>query len=256
MTPVFPRTSFHSSKLIRCLTELKLLDAADPENGVAEKLGLWINFSDAIALSTVHSESPLHSLSASQSATWRKQQPAVHAVITAEFERIQMALTSSITQGCTPDRDKSHIKLIAPTHELPFDRKTAYLPYARLYEAQVREMEMMIQPLRVNVRAALVRASPRLRKLAELDAMFEKILRAREKQLLAKVPALLKKRFDQLCDAEQRALSDTPQPPGEIQKSTWLARFCIDMQTLLLAEMDLRLQPTMGLLDAINDDGK
>ena len=41
-----------------------------------------------------------------------------------------------------------------------------------------------------------------------------------------------------------------------MQKNSWLVRFCMDMQTLLLAEMDLRLQPTMGLLDAFTDEYK
>ena len=220
MTPVFPRTSFHSSTLIRCLTDLKLLDAANPEDRVAEKLGLWINFSDAIALSAVHSENLSRPLAEPQSATLRGRQPAVLAVIMAEFDRIQTALVNSITQSCTSGRDKLPITLPVPTHDVPLDRKAAFIPYARVYEAQVREMDMLIQPLRVNARAALVRASPTLKKLAELDAMFEKILRAREKQLLAKVPALLKKRFDHLLDADQPAPSDMPQPPHLQQPSS------------------------------------
>ncbi|MFC3109460.1 DUF3348 family protein [Undibacterium arcticum] len=41
-------------------------------------------------------------------------------------------------------------------------------------------------------------ASPRLKQLADLDATFETILRERESKLLATVPVLLKKRFEQL----------------------------------------------------------
>jgi hypothetical protein len=38
-----------------------------------------------------------------------------------------------------------------------------------------------------------------------------------------------------------------------MQAGGWLTRFCNDMQMLLLAEMDLRLQPTMGLIEAFDN---
>jgi hypothetical protein len=109
------------------------------------------------------------------------------------------------------------------------------------------------------VRAALAKASPKLRKLAELDAMFEAVLQAREKQLLSKVPTLLKKRFDQLFRAHQQKLIDTQQSDvlsHWMRSGGWLARFCSDVQMLLLAEMELRLQPTWGLVEAFNDATK
>jgi hypothetical protein len=111
--------------------------------------------------------------------------------------------------------------------------------------------------LRVNVREALAKASPRLKKLADLDATLEKILRDRESKLLSKVPVLLKKRFEQLFKAHQQTLVDAQQadnPAGWTEAGGWLARFCNDMQMLLLAEMELRLQPTMGLIEAFKQD--
>jgi hypothetical protein len=115
---------------------------------------------------------------------------------------------------------------------------------------------LSIQPLRVNVREALAKTSPKLRKLAELDATFEKILREREIKMLAKVPVLLKKRFEQLFKEHQQKLADSGQadnPSGWVQAGGWLARFCSDMQMLLLAEAELRLQPVMGLIEAGNE---
>jgi hypothetical protein len=252
MTRAFPRTSFHSSKLIRCLADLEIVDAADPGNGFAEKLGLWVHFADAIALSAVHNES----MSGRPPGMHHEPQSAAQAPIAAEFNQIQAVLVNSITRSCSRGLGKTHIKLPAPILDLPLDLRAAYAPYGRFYEAHARDMEMTIQPLRVNVRAALAKASPKLRKLAELDAMFEKILRDRERQLLSKVPALLRKRFNQLFNAHQQKLVDSRQsdkPAGWTQTGGWLARFCHDMQMLLLAEMELRLQPTMGLIEAFNE---
>jgi hypothetical protein len=228
-----------------------MLDAAEPGNGFAEKLGVWIHFSDAITLSAVHSDSV-----ASPPKMQHAQHAAARGAAAAEFDRIQTLLVNSITRSCSSNPGKSHIKLPVPAFDLPLDLKAAYAPYGRFHEAHQRDMEMSIQPLRVNVRAALAKVSPTLRKLAELDAMFEKILRDRERQLLSKLPMLLKQRFAHLFNAHQQKLVETQQadnPAGWTQAGGWLARFCNDMQMLLLAEVELRLQPTMGLIEAFNE---
>jgi hypothetical protein len=248
MTRVIPRTNFHSSKLIRCLAELANVDAADPGDAFAEKLALWIHFTDAITLSAVHNDS-IASLAKTKSEAHIDESD----VAGVEFDRIQATLVNAIMKSCSPNSGKTHIKLPAPTHELPVDLAAAYAPYRRFYEAHQRDMEMSIQPLRVNVRAAVAKTSPRLKKLAELDAALEKILRDRESKLLSKVPVLLKKRFEQLFKQHQQKLVDTQQadnPAGWTQAGGWLARFCNDMQMLLLAEVELRLQTTMGLIEA------
>lgn len=256
MTRVFPRTNFHSSKLIRCLADLAIVDAVEPGNEFAEKLGLWIHFADAINLSAVHSDS-IARPPKMQAGTQPDKQAAACAAAGTEFNRIQANLVNSITKSFSPKLGKSHISLPAPALELPLDLGAAYAPYRRFYEAHQRDMELSIQPLRTNVREALAKASPRQRKLAELDVALEKILRERESKLLAKVPVLLKKRFEQLFKAHQQQLVDTQQadnPAAWTQAGAWLARFCNDLQMLLLAELELRLQPAMGLIEALNLD--
>ena len=252
MARVLPRTNFHSSKLIRCLADLALVDAGDPGTAFAEKLGLWIHFSDAITLSAVHGDSI-----ANPSRRQTAAQCAACDALAVEFDRIQAFLVNSVMKSCSPNAGKTHITLPAPALELPMNLATAYAPYRRFYEAHQRDMELSIQPLRTNVREALAKASPRLRKLAELDSTFERILRDRESKLLSKVPLLLKKRFEQLFKEHQQKLADTQQadnPAGWIQAGGWLARFCNDMQMLLLAEVELRLQPAMGLIEAFKQD--
>lgn len=252
MTRVLPRTHFHSSKFIRCLADLAIVDVADPGNAFAEKLGTWVHFADAIALSAVHSEG----IARPARKVQRDAQSAAHAAIAAEFDRIQALLASSVVKSCSPNPGRSHIKLPTPELELPLNLTSAYVPYRRFYEAHQRDMELGIQPLRVNVREAVAKASPRHRKLAELDVALEKILRDREGKLLSKVPVLLKKRFEQLYKDHQQKLADAGQadnPARWTQADGWLARFCSDMQMLLLAELELRLQPTMGLMEALNE---
>lgn len=259
MTRTIPRTRFHSSALIRCLADLEIAAAIDPGNAFAEHLGTWIHFADAITLSAVHNDgaaSLQKNQAVKQASTAHDGQASAYAAARAEFDRIQSLLIDAIKKSCSPNPGKSHIKLPAPEFELPMNLTAAYAPYRRFYEAHQRDMELSIQPLRFNVRDALAKASPRLRKLAELDAVFEKILRERERLLLSKIPLLLKKRFEQLFKEHQQKLIDAKQadnPAVWMQPGAWLVRFCADMQMLLLAEAELRLQPTLGLIEACNE---
>ena len=243
MTRVLPHTHFHSSQLIRHLAELDLLEGTEPAGDFAEQLGQWMHFTDAIALSSVH-ESGLAKMPVPSPAL----REATGAQLHAECERIRAFMRNTITKSCTA-KGGTHIKLpLAP------EREVSYVPYRQFYEAHQRDMEGSIEPLRVNLRAALARASPELRKLAELDAVLERILREREGKMLARVPMLLKKHFDALHAAHQEQLAADGQPDNPaawMQAGGWLARFCQTLQSLLLAEAELRLQPCTGLLEAL-----
>lgn len=252
MTRVLPRTNFHSSKLIRCLSELALADAGDSGNAFAEQLGQWVHFADAITLSGVLGDSIASSPKARPHA-----QTSARDAVGAEFDRIQTFLSNSIKRSFTPSLGRTHIQLPIPELALPINFATAYAPYRRFYESHQRDMELSIQPLRTNVRETLAKSSPRLRKLADLDMTLEKILRDRENKLLSKVPLLLRKRFEKLFKEHQLKLADNGQednPAGWTQAGGWLARFCDELQMLLLAEVELRLQPTLGLIEAFKQD--
>lgn len=244
MTRAPPRTNFHSSQLIRCLAELDLLEGIEPTGDFAEELGQWLHFTDAIALSSVH-ESGMATVAA-HSPVLRE---ATRARLSAQFERVRTFMVNSITKSCSPKGGNTPIKLPLPDPEI------SYAPYRRFFEAHQRDMELSVDPLRVNLRAALANASPGLRKLAELDVVMDKFLRAREGQLLARVPMLLQKRFLALYAAHQEQLAASGQPDSPaawMHAGGWLAGFCQNLQTLLLAEVELRLQPSAGLLAALN----
>lgn len=252
MTRMLPRTNLHSSKLIRCLADLDIADVVDPGNAFAEKLGQWIHFADAITLSAVHNDR-IECSPERQPGSQLAAASAAHV----EFERIRAVLVNSIMKTCSSKLGTAYMKLPAPELKPPMDFAAAYAPYRRFYEVHQRDMDLSIQPLRMRVREAVAKASPRLRKLADLDTTLEKILRDRESKLLAKVPVLLRKRFEQLLNEHQRKLVDAQtadKPADWTQAGGWLARFCNDMQMVLLAEVDLRLQPTLGLIEAFKKD--
>jgi hypothetical protein len=138
----------------------------------------------------------------------------------------------------------------------------AYEPYRRYYLSHQHDMEDSVGPLRARVREVLLRATPALKQLATLDAALDGILCERESRLLSTLPMLLQRRFAHLHKAHQQQLppaetpaDDTAVPDASarwLQAGGWLARFRQEMQTVLLAELDVRLQPTLGLLEALH----
>jgi hypothetical protein len=92
--------------------------------------------------------------------------------------------------------------------------------------------------------------------LAALDSAFDAILGERESKLLALIPLLMEQRFGHLFQAHQQQLAHTQQadhPALWLKPGGWLARYLEELQTVLLAELDLRLQPTLGLIEALQD---
>lgn len=234
MTRALTRTNFHSSKLIRVLSDLAVVDAVEPGTAFAEKLGLWLNLHDAINLCAALNES-----SADQPSAKFGKKSVTSVAIGDEFARVRTGLVNAITQSCPPNLGAD------------------YEPYRRYYAAQQRAMDSSVRPLRASVRSVLAKASPALRVLADLDATFDAIGCERESKLLSTVPLLLKRRFEQLRQAHQQMLVDTQQeddPALWMTTGAWAARFCHELQTALIAELDLRLQPTVGLIEAINNE--
>ncbi len=186
-----------------------------PRQDMAERLGEWLNVADAIALHSLHQTLP--------SVTARRAAIKTGAVeARAELERLRATLSQSIATPPQPPVDASDTEF-APHHQRCLD--------------QQRRMEMGVDALRGHLRQTLAATSPRLAQLAALDATLDQMLGGREQRLLAGLPALLKARFEQLRQAHP---------------DTWPPLFEQDFQQALLAELDLRLQPVVGMIEAMN----
>lgn len=247
MTQHLPPTGFHSSRFIRLLADFAIdssTDALDTKHSklskqsFAERLGQWLDLTNAIMLSGALSPR-VGSAPAALSRT--------DGEFEAQLAQTRSTLTESITANGVLQPGKARIKLPAPTAAADF------APYRRYYTAHQRDMEASIGPLRASVRVALARHSPALRQLAELDAVLDKVLNERERNLLAAVPQLIEKRFEQLRTAHRQAQAEAQQADDPAQwmlPGGWLARFCHDMQGVLLAELEVRLQPVAGMIEA------
>ncbi len=130
----------------------------------------------------------------------------------------------------------------ASAHGMPID----FTPYRRLYVARQQAMEKAIEPLRARLRAALIARGPAMARLAAVDEVMERALGAREHALLVGVPQLLEKKYKSLQGEHQ-----LDEAPGPDTLPEWQDTFGRDMQDVLLAELDIRMQPVEGLLEAL-----
>lgn len=241
MTNNLPRTSFHRSRLIHLLVDLLGRDSTESRPSFAEKLGQWLNLSDAIALSGAL-------------ATAAAQPPSERPTLAdggpgRDLVRTRQALLDSIRADGTSAAARPRIRLPAaptsPTADGEAGSTADFEPYRRYYAAHQREMESTIGHLRGRVRTALSAASPTLAALADLDAVMEKSLADHERGLLAHVPSLLEERYQTL----RRATADAP--TTALPADGWLPAFHRDLRAVLIAELELRLQPVTGLVDAL-----
>jgi hypothetical protein len=242
MTRALTRSHFHSSRFLLALADLSLLDVADAGTEFAEKLGLWVDFTAAITLSAVHQADGASPPDKSSGAN-----SIAGVALGKVMARTRADLVNSINRSVLP----------MPEAVGPGGLEPEYEPYRRYYLAQQREIALKLGSLRTHVRGVLGRTSPKLRKLAALDAALDGTLNERESRLLAGVPVLLEKRFRQLHKSHRQNLVVTQQddcPDLWMQAGGWLADFCQEMQNLLLAELDLRMQAALGLMEAFNQE--
>lgn len=222
MAKTAQRTPVPGPAFIRLLARLAQSNLSSTGPALSDRLSEWVDWTRAVTLSK---------------ALDGRLPPAVEgpdfdAAEDAECQRIRAALEATIVQE--PDSSS--------TVRRPVDAEGAqvaaeYTAYRERYLTVQRSMLAATSRLRGRLRDMLTRTSPELARLAEVDALMEQTLSAREHSLLAKVPVLLGVHFERLRDAG----SD----------DAWLEVFRRDMQSLLLAELDLRFQPIEGLLAAL-----
>lgn len=224
--------TFASTSLVRLLAQWT--PPPTPTTGVdmGARLGPWVGAFEAIGLHAAHRD--IHAMAAApaQAATRAPARPP--ASLAADFAQTRQRLARAIAQDAA----------------LP--NETTYAPYKRRHLELQRQMEQAVGALRAQVREVLARATPALRQLAVLDAALDKVVSRREATLLPYTVALLERRFLHLQQAHRQTLQDgaADEPATWRRPGGWLHVFETDWHQALLAELDLRLQPVAGLIEA------
>ena len=245
----------HGTRLVRFLSDLAVSDVTFSHGNFTEQLGRLIDFGDSMKLSALYDK--LRTIPAEPT-------PISIDRLKDEVLRVRMSLVQSVVESFIPSSGSARIKLPTLNARVPVDQLARFDPYHRFYSSHQRQFESKIQSLQLKARDALTGASAELAQLAALDAAVRDTLSGHTRKQLAVVPRLLGKRFDFLLQ-EHRQLQAESSPEGsedppeeEILKTWtrpdgWLGRFCGEMQGLLLAELEFRLLPVLGLVEAANE---
>jgi hypothetical protein len=213
-------TRFTGAALVRLLAQLGTVQGKAAKPAFAERLSHWLGWTDAIELSA-------------SLATTPGKTPGVRAGAAQAEHDEATRVHALLAQSIGTDRDLAPPKPRAG--QPPVEPEFAH--FRRRYLAKQQALELAIGALRGRLRSAVAAASPPLARLAAVDAVMEQVVGAQEHRLLAGVPGLLERHFEQLRLAASPA---------------WLDTFCQDLRGVLLAELDLRMQPVEGLLAALH----
>ncbi|RQN35889.1 DUF3348 domain-containing protein [Paraburkholderia tropica] len=280
------RTSLSGPALVRILARFGETEVLASEQPLADRLSQWLGWTDAIALSTVLS-APAASMAAAAGARTNGADEAQRGLELRSALSKAIACDALLAPAKRALRGAALAQARAQVPETP-EMDADFALYRQCYLALQQKMEIDIGDLRTRLRSRLAVQSAPMAKLATLDAAMERSLAARERSLLGTVPGLLGAHFERLrkaakaaqaeleaqADATKQAeaptqaptaapaatpAADTPagaaaQSPadrGAPGPQAWLDTFRKDMQSVLLAELDVRFQPVEGLIAAL-----
>jgi hypothetical protein len=240
MAKALPRPPVPGPAFIRLLARLTDADIAPSSPALADRLGQWIDWTRAVAVSraldgrlpAIDADAPFEGVDAHECA------------------RVRRALEEAISSDTAADAGKQGPR---PGQAADANAPLDYAPFRQRYLSLQRTMLTATGRLRGQLRDTLARTSADMARLAEVDAVMELTLSPREQTLLAAVPALLQQHFERLRETEPTAAADT-QTADTAQAPTanaWLDVFRQDMRSVLRAELDVRFHPIDALLAAL-----
>src|SRR5690554_1323127 len=160
---------------------------------------------------------------------------------------VQVAMVDKLTDELATTRRALIRRIQGWADELEFDDEPELEPALNAWLALQRKVAANSRQLRDKVRKSMKDQGPKLAHLAELDAVFDQTMAGYTAQCFSHIPKVLEQRF------EHR--STTPeQSPTPATTADWFHRYCEEAQSLLLAELDVRLEPVLGLLEACHKE--
>ena len=242
------KLSLNSSRLIRALAELDVLGNTYSAKDFGQRFGQLFALTDSIGLSDMHYE--LTKL------RFHPREQQAGEIIDGFIEQRQ-ALLELVSRNFLAGEQHSRVRNRYPAFRqgLTPEQLSSFEPYQRFYGALQRQVDFEIQHIQSFVRDGAGGLSAELAQLVLLDSTLSDTLNGHARKLFPVVPRLLGARFEFLRQQHSQALFNTEQDQPESWSKTggWLDQFRLDCHKLLLAEIDIRMQPVLGLIEAIED---
>ena len=236
-----PLPDLHDAPLLRFWAEHGLLKLKSPPQDLGERLASWLDVRQAIQLrqqleSRVEPVKP------------KVTQEVVD--LRAQLDELRVTLQDAILKDqFAPGfwRNPMPDQVLV----LPLIWDDLWEPYRRYLMDHQKQMSLLLGRWRRQARSKLLSAGGELQMLARLDAVYDLALSAKEARLLATLPM----RMGQLW-ARRVSVHVPSSPDGEsttaksVSIPPWLTQFENDLRLSLMAELELRLQPLWGLVEA------
>lgn len=240
-----PRTAFGGPTLVRLLARLAHADVPASTQSLSDRLSQWLGWTDAIALSSALNANPPAVMGSARSPGRPEDELCAN---------VRNALTKAIANDAVLAVSRRARAPRGGSQAMPEQAAGDYAAFRQSYLSLQHAMETDIGDLRDRLRALLAARTSGLARLAVLDAVMERALFARERTLLASVPTLLGVYFERLCreaQADTPPAADTSNDAPPMLSGERLDAFRRDVQSVLLAELEVRFQPVEALLAAL-----
>ncbi len=214
----------HSSKLLAQLARLGAPAASDVLPCFAERLSRLFGLGDTMTLDAA--------------TAYRARQPG----------QVQGAVVDKLTDELVTTRRALVRRIHTWVDELEFEGEPEFEPVLNAWLVLQRRIAATSRQLRDKVRKSMKDQGQALARLAELDSVFDHTIAGYTSQCFAQVTQVLEQQFRQL-----QAPSDQPHNSSHAPDH-WFYRYCEEAQALLLAELDVRLEPVLGLLEACHNE--
>ncbi|MDO9264694.1 MAG: DUF3348 family protein [Desulfosalsimonadaceae bacterium] len=253
--------SLNSTRLVRLLSDQNVSGIKVSRAHFAERFAQMLHFSSVINLSMALEDvsgvdfkpSGISGLSI-RNAFLSAQTELVRFIITG-FAPITRRMDNPLP---TAESLHTHCELtgiFSAKHKGKSKKQTtAYEPYRKFYMSRQRGLDIRVQHLRAEIRDSISGLSPVLAQLSRMDKALSESISEASREIFALVPKLLEQRFTRLFDIHRPELPENPEVTDLepwMKPGGWISAFCIEMRELLLAELEVRLQPVVGMIDSL-----
>ena len=251
--------NLHGSRLVHLLTDMNVSNVKFSSTNISERLGSLIDIGDSMRLSALHDK--LNDLDV-------EAEVPTSQTLKDEVLRVRKILIRSVVSSFSTDGDAAKIKLPTPEDGTTCELLLTFEPYHHFYLSHQREFDIKIKMLQLRIKDKVYGMSTELAQLVTLDEAIRVNILQQLRKNFSVIPKLLGKQFDHLLKeflAQQTLIheNNNSMPDDEEslkklvnvsrQENGWLNQFFKDMQGLLLAELELRLLPILGLIEAVDD---
>ncbi len=230
------------SRLVQALCELTEVQVREGAGPFAQRLGSLVDLADSIQLAAIQT--------GLEDMPFRPDVVSANG-ITRHFMAERGAIIRSVVRASVPGASTSRIRFPQVSGDTTLSEAQSPEPYLSFYVAQQSEIDFKVRRLQETVREQMSGLAVELARLAALDRALGQSIAGHSRGFFSAVPALLRSRFDKLL-ADYR---ETVPEDGRTTNS-WLPqveRFRLELRGLLLAEIETRLLPATGLVEAVTE---